>query len=65
MKFSINGIDYIDSEEVAKRMEISSTTLKVRTRAKEIPLPIKLKSRVFWKESEIDEYLEKTREGKE
>jgi predicted DNA-binding transcriptional regulator AlpA len=63
MKFSIGAIDYIDYEEVAKKIGIAQSTLKVMVRAKEVPLPIKLKSRVFWKESEIDEYLERTREG--
>jgi predicted DNA-binding transcriptional regulator AlpA len=63
MEIYIEGDTYLDSEEVAKKLGIAEITLQVRTRAKEIPLPIKLKSRIWWKKSQIDEYLEKTRGG--
>jgi predicted DNA-binding transcriptional regulator AlpA len=57
----IEGAAYIDSEEVAKKLGIAAITLQVKTRAKEIPLPIKLKTRILWKKSEIEAYLESTR----
>lgn len=57
MKIILEDEEFIDSEEVARQLKIALPTLKVRVRAKEVPLPIKLKTRVFWKKSEIDEYL--------
>jgi predicted DNA-binding transcriptional regulator AlpA len=65
MEIYIEGATYLDSEEVAKKLGIAEITLQVRTRAKEIPLPIKLKSRIWWKKSDVEAYLEGTREGKE
>jgi predicted DNA-binding transcriptional regulator AlpA len=60
----IEGASYIDSEEVAKMLGIAAITLQVKTRAKEIPLPIKLKTRILWKKSDIEAYLKKKKEEK-
>ena len=57
----IDNNEYLDAEEVANIMDIAEITLRVRVRAKEAPKPIKLKTITYWKKSEIDEYLEKTR----
>jgi len=59
MKVTINEKKFIDSEEVANLLGIALSTLKVKVRAKEMPLPIKLKTRTFWKCSEIEEYIAK------
>jgi predicted DNA-binding transcriptional regulator AlpA len=61
----IDNKRYIDSEEVARKIGIARSTLKVMVRAKEVPMPMKLKTLTFWEESEIDEYLERTREENE
>jgi predicted DNA-binding transcriptional regulator AlpA len=57
----IEAAEYLSLEEVAQELGIAGSTLKVKIRAKEVPLPIKLKARVLWKKSEIEEYLESTR----
>lgn len=61
MEVTINKEDFIDSEEVANLMGIALSTLQVKVRAKEMPLPIKLKTRTFWKRSEIEEYIAKNK----
>lgn len=60
----IDGEEYIDLEEAAKLLKVSTTTVRIRTRAKEMPLPQKLKSLTYWKRSEIEEYLAKAKEEK-
>ena len=65
MKIILDGEALIDSEEVAKQLKIALPTLKIRIRAKEIPLPIKLKTRVFWKEANIREYLKNKENAEE
>lgn len=55
---TINGDDYLDLEEAADLLKVSTTTVRIRTRAKEMPLPTKLKSLTYWKKSEIEEYIE-------
>lgn len=57
MNITINKEDFIDSEEVAKLLGIALSTLQVKVRAKEIPLPIKLKTYTFWRKSDIEDYL--------
>ena len=59
MDIIIDKEEFIDSEEVAKMLDIALSTLKVKVRAKEIPLPIKLKTYTFWHKTEIEEYLAK------
>ena len=54
-----------DSEDVAKQLKIALSTLKVKVRAKEVPLPIKLKTRVLWKKTDIEDYLEKEEKNNE
>ena len=61
MNIIIHNEKYIDSEEVANRIGIATSTLKVMIRAKEVPLPIKLKTMTFWKESDIEAYLESSK----
>lgn len=57
----INGEKYIDLKETAKLLNVSTTTVRIKTRAKEMPLPQKLKSLTFWKKSEIETYLKASR----
>jgi predicted DNA-binding transcriptional regulator AlpA len=57
MEISIEGAEYIDSQEVARKLGIAEVTLKVKTRAKEVPLPIKLRTMKFWKKSDIESYI--------
>lgn len=61
MNVVIDNEEFIDSEEVASRLKIALSTLKVKVRANEVPLPIKLKTYTFWRLSEIEEYLEKNK----
>ena len=53
----MDGKEYLDLNETAKKLKVSTTTVRIRTRAKEMPLPQKLKSLTFWLKSDIDEYL--------
>jgi predicted DNA-binding transcriptional regulator AlpA len=62
MNIIIDNKKYIDSEEVARKIGIAKSTLKVMVRAKEVPMPMKLKTLTFWEESEVDAYLEKIRD---
>ena len=64
MNIIIDNEKFIDSEEVADRLDIALSTLKVKVRAKEIPLPIKLKTYTFWRESDIETYLEDHKKDK-
>ena len=57
MDIIIDKEEFIDSEEVAKMLDIALSTLKVKVRAKEIPLPIKLKTYTFWRKTEIEAYI--------
>ena len=57
----IDGEEYIDLDEAAKLLNVSTTTVRIRTRAKEMPSPQKLKSLTYWKRSEIEEYLAKAK----
>lgn len=59
MSIFIENTEYLYAEEVAKKLGIAETTLKVRVRAKEMPLPIDLKSKNIWKLSDIDDYINK------
>jgi predicted DNA-binding transcriptional regulator AlpA len=59
----IDGIEYLDLKEASSAIGVAEITLRTRVRAKEAPKPIKLKAVTYWKKSEIDEYLEKTRSG--
>ncbi|MDR2157708.1 MAG: helix-turn-helix domain-containing protein [Holosporaceae bacterium] len=49
--------DYLDSKEVAQKLGIADSTLYIRSRAKEIPTPLSLPARIFWKLSDIEAYL--------
>lgn len=62
MSIKINGEEYIYKKEFAEALGISMSTLVIKIRSKEVPLPIKLESTNIWKKSDIDSYLE--REGK-
>ena len=64
MKIVIDGNNYIDLPEVARKLGIAESTLKVQVRAKEVPAPTKLKTYTFWKEKEIEAYLEAKKENK-
>ncbi len=61
MDIIINKEEFIDSEEVAQKLGIALSTLKVKVRAREIPLPVKLKTYTFWKRAEIDEFIAKNK----
>lgn len=61
MIIMLKGEEYLDVVETAKVLGCSKQTVGIKARAKEMPLPIQLSSRVFWKKKEIDAYLEATR----
>ena len=53
----LDGEEYIDLDEAAKLLNVSTTTVRIRTRAKEIPSPQNLKSLTYWKRSDIEAYI--------
>ena len=54
-----NNNKLITSEEVARRLFVSKSTLQIWRKEKEdFPLPIQIGRRVLWKESDIDAYIE-------
>lgn len=57
MSVLIENTEYLYKEEVAKKLGIAEPTLIVKIRAKEIPLPLKLRSKNLWKKSDIESYL--------
>jgi predicted DNA-binding transcriptional regulator AlpA len=59
MSMIIDGEKYLLLDEVLKKIEMSQSLLYIKMKYDRFPKP--LKPRV-WKESEIDEYLERTRE---
>ena len=61
MSILLDEAEYLYKEEVAKVLKISESTLKLKIRAKEVPLPIRLKSKNIWKKSEIEEYIERAK----
>lgn len=61
----IDGEEFIDLDETAELLDVSTTTVRMRARAKEMPLPQKLKSLTYWKKSEIEEYLTKAKKGEQ
>ncbi|MDR0580925.1 MAG: AlpA family phage regulatory protein [Holosporaceae bacterium] len=65
MKFTFDGQEYITLDEVEKLVEMKQTSIHTRVRFGHFPKPIKFEIRMAWKRSEIDSYLEKTREAKE
>lgn len=64
MSIVIEKNEYLYKDEVAKELKIAEPTLTVKIRAKEVPLPIKLKSKNIWKKSDIEKYLKDTKEQK-
>jgi predicted DNA-binding transcriptional regulator AlpA len=56
----LDNDEYLDAKEVSSILKIAEVTLRVKVRAKEVPLPIKLRTMKFWKKSEIEEYVKNT-----
>jgi predicted DNA-binding transcriptional regulator AlpA len=56
----VEGEKYLFLDELLKKIEISQSLLYVKMKYGNFPKPTKLR---IWKESEIDEYLERTRGG--
>ena len=55
--------EYLYENEIMKLLKMSQSTVRLKVRAKEMPLPTRLKSKNLWKRSEIEEYLEKAKKG--
>jgi predicted DNA-binding transcriptional regulator AlpA len=62
MKITINGEEYIGQNDVLKRLKMKRHILYNKIKQGDISSPLKPDERAFWKRSEIDEYLERTRE---
>lgn len=62
MKIIIDGKTYLSMKDVLELLGWKEHRLYTESREGRMPKPIKLEERSFWEESEIDEYLEKTRE---
>jgi prophage regulatory protein len=54
---------FCSAEEITKKLGISRKTLDNWVKKGLFPSPIKIGRRIFWKESEIEAYLESTRRG--
>jgi predicted DNA-binding transcriptional regulator AlpA len=54
--------EILNSNEVCEYLSITRTTLWRLEKEPNFPQPVKILSQKKWKRSEIDEYLEKTRE---
>ena len=54
----------LDQKELAEYLGMSKVTVWKLQKEKDFPRPIVILTKKKWKRSEIDEYLERTREGK-
>jgi excisionase family DNA binding protein len=52
---------HLSAEEIIEKLGISRKTLDNWIEKGQFPKPFKIGRRIFWKESEIEEYLESTR----
>lgn len=62
MKLIIDNEEYLTLEELEKKVNLKETSIYMRIRFGDFPAPKKFKIRQAWKKSDIEEYLEKTRE---
>jgi predicted DNA-binding transcriptional regulator AlpA len=67
MNIVVGGEEYVELEDVLKITGINQTALYIKVKYNEFPKPERIvvptpRKRSLWKRSEIDEYLEKTRE---
>ena len=60
----LDGEEYIDLDEAAKLLNVSTTTVRIRNRDKEMPSPHKLKSLTYWKKSDIEAYIKASKKDK-
>jgi predicted DNA-binding transcriptional regulator AlpA len=52
----------LDQNQLCEYLEVSKFTVWKLQKEKDFPKPVMILSKKKWKRSEIDEYLEKTRE---
>jgi predicted DNA-binding transcriptional regulator AlpA len=52
---------FYSAEQIVKNLGISRKTLDNWIEGGNFPKPIKIGRRIFWKESEIDKFIEKNR----
>jgi predicted DNA-binding transcriptional regulator AlpA len=62
MKIEIDGVEYLNPEDVIKLTGLNRTYFFALVNQGEFPKPLKLEFRTLWKLSEIEEYLKKTKE---
>jgi predicted DNA-binding transcriptional regulator AlpA len=72
MKFTVDNEEYLDLKDLEKLVGMKQTLIYEKIRHNKFPKSEKkqvkitfLRKRSLWKRSEIDAYLEKTREEKE
>lgn len=63
MEIIYKNESYISLDEVLEKLKIKEYKLYEKISNKEIPVPFKPESRAFWKKSEIEEYIERTKKG--
>jgi predicted DNA-binding transcriptional regulator AlpA len=63
MRFTVEGQEYLTLDEVEELVGMKQTSIHTRVRFGHFPKPIKLEIRMAWKKSEIDEYLDRTRDS--
>ena len=49
--------EYLYETEVMDLLKMSQSTVRLKVRAKEMPLPTRLKSKNLWKRSDIESYI--------
>jgi predicted DNA-binding transcriptional regulator AlpA len=62
MSVILDGERYLDENEVLEKIKMSRATLYIKMKYENFPKPKKQKK--AWKESDIEEYLEKSRKHK-
>jgi predicted DNA-binding transcriptional regulator AlpA len=64
MRFKVENETYITLDEVEKLVDLKLTSIYTRYTFGDFPKPINFEIRQAWKESDIEEYLEKSRKHK-
>lgn len=61
MRYKFDDEEYITAEEIMPLIKCKRAKLDNLVRNNKFPKPIKIEVQKFWKKSEIEDYLSKTR----
>ena len=62
MQFVIDGEEYLTQDDLERLLNVKQTTINTLVRFGHMPAPLKLEVRKLWKRSEIEDYLNKTKD---